>query len=63
MLEPQAQGGVIVLQFAIAWMPYPFTALRVETHLAQRRVIGYHRHAFRDSWYDLVDLEDLPSKA
>jgi hypothetical protein len=50
-------------RLAIAGMPYKFTALRVETHLAQGRVIAYRRHAFRDSWYHLVDLEDVPPKA
>jgi ABC-type transport system substrate-binding protein len=43
-------------KIAIAWMPYKYTAMRIETHLAQPHVIGYRRPLFGNYWFHLIDL-------
>ena len=45
-------------RLAIAWMPYKFTSMRIETHVTQPRLIGYRRPIFRTDWFHLVDLDD-----
>jgi ABC-type transport system substrate-binding protein len=45
-------------RLAIAWMPYKFTSMRIETHVMQPRLIGYRRPVFSNDWFHLVDLDD-----
>lgn len=45
-------------RLAIAWMPYKFTSMRVETFVMQPHVIGFRRPVFSNDWYHLVDLDD-----
>jgi ABC-type transport system substrate-binding protein len=45
-------------RLAIAWMPYKFTSMRIETHVTQSRLIGYRRPIFGNDWFHLVDLDD-----
>jgi ABC-type transport system substrate-binding protein len=46
-------------RLAIAWMPYKFTVLRVESFLTQSRLAGFRQPMFRADWYHLVDIDDL----
>ena len=45
-------------RLAIAWMPYKFTSMRIETHVMQPRLIGYRRPIFSNDWFHTVDLDD-----
>ncbi len=45
-------------RLAIAWMPYKFTSMRIETRITQPRLIGYRRPIFSNDWFHLVDLDE-----
>jgi ABC-type transport system substrate-binding protein len=44
-------------RLAIAWMPYKFTSMRIETHVMQPRLVGYRRPIFSNDWFHMVDLD------
>jgi hypothetical protein len=46
-----------VQRYAIAWMPYKFTATPIMTTLTQPQLVGYRRPLFQVGWYHLVDIE------
>ena len=45
-------------RLAIAWMPYKYTSMRIETHVMQPRLIGFRRPIFSNDWFHMVDLDD-----
>ena len=45
-------------RLAIAWMPYKYTSMQIETHVTHPRLIGFRRPIFSNDWFHLVDLDD-----
>jgi ABC-type transport system substrate-binding protein len=45
-------------RLAIAWMPYKYMSMRIETHVTQPRLIGYRKPIFGNDWFQFVDLDD-----
>jgi len=45
-------------RLAIAWMPYKFTSMQIETHVTHPRLIGFRRPIFGNDWFHLVDVDD-----
>ena len=45
-------------RLAIAWMPYKYMSMRIETHVTQPHLIGYRKPIFGNDWFHMVDLDD-----
>jgi len=52
-----------VQRIALAYLPYKYTSVRIDTEVMQPQVVGYRRPVFRLDWFHLVDIEPVKPDA
>jgi len=52
-----------VQRIALAYLPYKYTSVRIDTEVMQPQVVGYRRPVFRLDWFHLVDIERVKPDA
>jgi ABC-type transport system substrate-binding protein len=50
-------------RIALAYLPYKYTGVRIDTDVVQPHVVGYRKPVFRLDWFHLVDIAPAPASA